>query len=210
MPPRPTSWGLSAGRGPLKPIDDDWTKSSSKASYSAMDSSTSSGATSLEPSPLPPSGRKAFSLEQQIMRNLLTKARLNKASNKSSQMPSDYISWSDSDGTSTQSSRTYSDSGLTGYSGDDNWSLASSVTMEEFNNRQPVDKEREKKHVRKYFQELENEHKLLMKTWKEEFDREHRQSNAPISISEAFVFISHMPLTVKIVELMDCLFRQQH
>jgi hypothetical protein len=152
MPPRPISSGLSAGRGHLKPIsDDDWgedpnpeervTKSSSKASYSAMDSFTSSGTTSPEPSPLPPSGRKADSLEQHIMRNLVTKARRNKAS-KSSQMPPVYLSSSDSDalGTSTQSSRTYSDSRFTGHSGDDSSSLASSeFSMEETNNRQLVD-----------------------------------------------------------------------
>jgi hypothetical protein len=76
-------------------------------------------------------------------------------------------------------------------------------------------KEREKKHIKKFFRELENEHQFLMKQWKGEFDREHHQSNIP-SISEAFevlrekvwtflsyaeVFISNMPLTIGAVGL---------
>ena len=74
-------------------------------------------------------------------------------------------------------------------------------------------KEREKKHIRKFFQELEGEHQTLLQQWREEFKKEQRQSNEASGyfdvlgekvwkfLSYAEVFISNMPLTIGAVGL---------
>lgn len=146
LPPRPTSWGVSAGRGPLRPIagDDDWSeeqtrlRKNSQGSYSAME--TISSASSGEPSPrMPPSGRKAYELEQKLMNRLLTQAHRHKKEKSISSVPLEYLSSSDSDEPSC-TSRSQSDSRFAGYSGDDNWSLASSeFSLEQTSSRQPTD-----------------------------------------------------------------------
>jgi hypothetical protein len=161
-----------------------------------------------------PSSRPASALEDRLMQKLLSKAYSNKdkAVDQMSYSVSSVgtgTSFGTSVGSRTNSS--YPDTSRITTRSDDNSSLAST----EYDSLNPNDK----KFIRMYFQDLEEERSALMAQWREDFNRENSGGRQNTTIGDAMkllvdklaaclldpfwrflsyaeVFIANMPMTI--------------
>eukprot|EP00934_Nitzschia_sp_Nitz4_P007007 Nitzschia sp. Nitz4//scaffold321_size20361//17423//20242//NITZ4_008689-RA/size20361-augustus-gene-0.1-mRNA-1//-1//CDS//3329547793//6997//frame0 len=222
-PPLSSPFGVAAGRGMLKPIGDDSWSDSAKSKSQSHQRSASYGTVSSNLTGSSTSYTRSDESSQQSFEERLWKKMLEKERKKLAR---------ESTNSTENSVGSQTESRATGYSADDNWSLATTQTnlsgdallanVDKKLAREKLEQTKiERKFIRKYIIEMEEERQALMNQWHEDFvnqqDRQYELLHPVRKMGQeltsciweliwrflvtAEVFVSNMPLTIGAVGL---------